>query len=360
MLWEGDRPRWAALRNVIPEVWRHRLRELQVALAFEHVCGPKAVDPGSNGVVVTCLVKNGAFYLEQFIAHYFSLGVSHICFLDNGSTDDTIDGARRHRNVTVYRCALPVSAHQPLLKKSLAQRAVRNGWCLDVDIDEFFDYPYSDTLELSAFVSYLNSRGYTAVLTQMLDMFSDQPLEFLSHPRGENLKEAHRFYDLSRVERTRYYEDALTVTHGKHNRVASDEASVYRGGIRMSMWGVSCLLTKHSLFRIGVGLRLFPHVHFVDGANLADVSCALLHYKFASNARDEATQNRTAFAAISGNYDRILQTIALQPSVRVKGHAAEEFQSSRDLLANGFLFASREYRAYARAGEAESNGSTGG
>ncbi len=335
------------LKSCIPEHWRQYVRERQVSRAFFHVRGPETIEAVANEAVVTCLVKNGQFYLDQFVEHYFGLGFKHIVFLDNGSTDNTIEHALKHRNVTVYRCVVPVGAHQRLLKKQLAQRAVPAGWCLDVDIDEFFDYPCSDVLPLSRFLDYLNGKGYGAVLTQMLDMFPDRPMSSLAHKRRESLKQDHCYYDLSEVTRIGYLEEPLTAAYGGKNTIAMADTAVYWGGIRKTILGIHCFLTKHSLFRTGDGLQLFPHVHYVNGARLADVSGVLLHYKFASNAADEAAQNQSAFAATRHNYNKVIGVITAQPDLRIRRETARTFRRAGDLIEHGFLFGSQEFRTYA-------------
>lgn len=337
------------LKTLIPEGWRQNLRDIQVGLSISHVSGPKSVAVATNQAVVSCVVKNGEFYLDQFVDHYLSLGFKHVYLLDNGSTDGTVERAGRHKHVSVYRCTMPVGGHQGLLKKQLADRAVSAGWCLDVDIDEFFDYPYSDTFPLNRFIEYLNRKHYDAVLTQMLDMFSDQPLSYLAANQRENFRQIHRYYDISQVTKTGYLGDALTVAHGPGNHVGSAGTSLHWGGIRKTVFGFKCLLTKHSLFRTGADLQLFPHVHYVNRARLADVSGLLLHYKFASNAREEAAQNKAAFPALSQGYDRILETIDSRPEFRIKGEKAVALGRASDLLDNGFLFASDDYRSSVRA-----------
>jgi Glycosyl transferase family 2 len=339
---------FGTIKTLIPENWKRHVRELQLLPAFHHLYGPRLIQPSANEAVVTCLVKNGMFYIDHFIDHYFGMGFKHICFLDNGSTDKTLERAKSYNNVTVYRCLWPVETYQGLLKKHLAERAVRAGWCLDVDIDEFFEYPHSDLLPLTHFLEYLNARGYTAVITQMLDMFSERPLSSLARQEEENLTRAYEYYDISQVIKTNYLEDPLANLNGHRNVVPGAEASIYRGGIRKSVWGINCLLTKHSLFRTGVGLQLFPHVHFVNGARLADVSCALRHYKFASNAKDEAMQNKAAFVDISHHYSAIIDKIEKSPDLRITSDTAQKLRSASDLLENGFLFASEDYRSYAR------------
>jgi hypothetical protein len=338
----------SALKTLVPEGLRRRLREAEVILSLAHLHGPKAVAPQPNEAVVTCLVKNGQFYVDQFIHHYLALGFKHICFLDNGSTDETVKRASAHERVTIFRSSLHVSGRQGLFKRMLAEKFVPKGWCLEVDIDEFFDYPYSDAVSLPQFLEYLNGHQYTAVLTQMLDMFSDRPLSALAQRENEDLGAVHRFYDLSGVTRVDYEQDPLTKAHGNRNQVSSTETALFWGGIRKTIYGIKCLLTKHSLFRTNAGIQLFPHVHYVNGASLADVSGVLLHYKFASNAMEEAAQNKSAYLANSDGYQRIIDIIQQRPDLRIRTERAREFRRASDLLAEGFLFASPVYRARAQ------------
>jgi hypothetical protein len=235
-----------------------------------------------------------------------------------------------------------------LFKKRLAEMTVRSGWCLDVDIDEYFDYPYSDTLTLSGFLEYLNARDYTAVLTQMLDMFSDRPLSALAEaPASENVKEVYRYYDLSQVRKVDYRSSDLTRRHAHLNKVPNGSVSLQFGGIRQVLFGINCLLSKHSLFRMNSCLELFPHVHFVNRARLADVACVLLHYKLVGNAYETALQNKDAFHGTSKGYNDLMTLIEEMPDRRIKSDTSVEFRSTADLVESGFLFASDAYVCHA-------------
>src|SRR5215218_3772710 len=57
----------------------------------EHVHGPEEVAYAEDELVVVCLVWNGRPYVKSFVKHYLSLGVKHLFFLDNGSTDSTVE-----------------------------------------------------------------------------------------------------------------------------------------------------------------------------------------------------------------------------------------------------------------------------
>src|SRR5713101_7839389 len=132
------------VRGAVPEKWKRGLREHILRLRINHIFGPRYVALAKNEAAVTCVVKNGEFYLDSFVEHYSKMGFRHIFFLDNGSIDNTISLARKHTNVTMYECGLPIDAYQRLFKKRLAEMAIPVGWCLDVDIDEYFDFPFSN------------------------------------------------------------------------------------------------------------------------------------------------------------------------------------------------------------------------
>src|SRR4028119_1076508 len=142
----------------------------------EHVHGPEEVTYAEDELVVVCLVWNGWPYVKSFVEHYASMGVKHLFFLDNGSTDGTVEALKGYENVTVLRTTLAYNRYKGSMKQYLIERFGRGRWCLCVDIDELFDYPYSDVVDLGSLLGYLNERSYTAVVAQMLDMFPEEPL----------------------------------------------------------------------------------------------------------------------------------------------------------------------------------------
>src|SRR5215203_6671877 len=138
---------------------------------IEHLHGPEEVDYEIDELVVLVLLRNGRPYIKPFIEHYFSLGVKHIVFLDNGSTAGTVDALQNYDNVTVLSTGVPYNRYNVAFKRYLVERFGRGRWTLSTDIDELFDYPYSDVVSLKALLRYLNEHSYTAVVTYMLDMF---------------------------------------------------------------------------------------------------------------------------------------------------------------------------------------------
>jgi len=336
------------LKRWVPEGWRRGVREGVLPFFVKHIRGPKWCRLESNEAAVTCLVRNGEFYLRSFIEHYTEMGFRHLFLLDNGSDDKTVEIAAAFENVTIYRCTLPVETYQASFKRHLAERTVRGGWCLDVDIDEFFDYPYSECFKVQRILEYLNSKGYTAVVTQMLDLFAEKPWSQLEHKREEDVKEVYGYYDLSEVRKEGYRASKLAALYGNQNRIGYESTALCFGGIRKTLYGIDPLLTKHSLFRPGRGLELFPHVHFVNRARLADISCLLRHYKLTSNAQETSRQNRAAFPSNGKGYGDLLSLVASQSDFQIKRATATKFGRAEELIDSGFLFMSDDYRAFTK------------
>src|SRR5215212_4246697 len=249
--------------------------------SIEHLHGPEEVPYGEDELVVVCLVRDGRPYVKTFVEHYRSLGAKHLFFLDNYSTDGTIEALKNYDNTTVLRSTLPYKGYRLAFKQYLIDRfGKRDRWCLYADIDELFDYPYSDVVGLDSFLGYLTENSYTAVAAQMLDMFPEEPLSGREgNLEDEPLKERLRFYDISNISRTSIKE--LHHLHNRNNMLESDEIEMFRDGIQTTIFGSKPLRTKFPLVFTDGRIKPFDRSsHWVDNANIADISCVLLHYKF--------------------------------------------------------------------------------
>lgn len=333
-------------KDIVPSSWKRKFYEYIASFSINHQHGKRTIQLSNSEAAVTCLVKNGEFYIESFIVHYQRMGFRHIFFLDNGSTDQTIPIAKKHKDVTIYTTTLPVGKFQAVLKKIMAIKMVSGGWCLDVDIDEYFDYPHSNIINLNKFLNYLNNHNYNSVLTQMLDMFSDKPLSYLKNKQNEDIKSVYRFYDLTQIKKINYYKDPIAMKYGKDNEITNSNIHLFYGGIRKSLYGIDCLLSKHSLFSRQEKIELFTHVHFLNSSKVADISCVLLHFKLTSNAYETSLQNKKSFSGTSYGYSDFIELLINQPYCRIKQNTSIEFQNVNQLITDNFLKISDNYKSY--------------
>src|SRR5919107_5819322 len=324
--------------------------------SIEHLYGPEQVPYAEDELVLVCLLRDGRPYIKSFVEHHTSIGVKHLFFLDNGSTDGTVEALKEYDNVTVLRTALPYKRYKGAMKQYLIERFGRGRWCLCVDIDELFDYPYSDVVGLGSLLRYLNERSYTAVAAQMLDMFPEEPLSGsgAGSPPDEPLKERHRFYDISNIRRKSIRGHPLF----RNNTLESDEIEGLRCGIRQSLFGFRANLTKFPLVFSDGRVKPFDgSTHWVDNARVADLTCVLFHYKLLDgHLHEQAAQavREEHHYDNSAEYKKYLQVLEGNPTLRIKQDTSKEIQSVNDLLENGFLIVSEDYVGWVNAEEEKS------
>lgn len=323
-------------REILELQIRPRLLERQVA----HVHGPDAVDYERNELITICVVRNGASYVRPFVEHYTRLGVAHMVFLDNGSTDGTTERLSAFPHTTVLRTSAPYAKYENAMKLYLARRFSSGRWNLCADIDEMFEYPLSSRLSLRQFLEYLNARAFTAVVAQLLDMFPSIAVASLTEPPAAALEEVHRFYDLSEIKKSDY----------TWSQASNPAIRMHWGGIRRAAFGTNNGLTKAALVMMDGRVEPFHEWHHAVGARIADISCVLRHYPFTSTfpakVRDAVAMRR--YGGPTGEeYDGYLAALETNPDLVLKGATAREFRGVDALVDEQFLVVSNEYRRWA-------------
>ncbi len=331
-----------AIHDLIKMVF-NRFRALKLHSNIHHVYGSDRIDYALDELIVICIVRNGQAYLRSFIRHYFKLGVKHIIFLDNGSSDDTIKIASSYNNVTVFRTDLPYSKYENLMKNYLAQRFSKGRWNLCADIDEFFDWPFSGIVTLDSLLRYLNAKKYSAVIAQMLDLFSELPLSQLrDNPDDDDITIKYKYYDISSVFKGDY----------QYSRLSNHEVKMHWGGIRSAVFGTSNGLTKAALVFVGRRVRLFKDWHHAVNAYVADFTCVLLHYPFTSsfyNKVKDAAATKRYGPVTSDEYDMYWKRLSQEPGLSLCIGTERRYVSVDSLLDDGFLVASPGYREWVSA-----------
>jgi glycosyltransferase involved in cell wall biosynthesis len=293
-------------------------------------------------LIALCVVRNGALHVASFLRHHQALGVKHIVLLDNGSTDATVELARSFQGVTILRTRRPYRTYETVLKRYLIRRFARGRWSLTVDIDELFDYPGSDRMGLDGLLTYLNRHAYTAVLAQMLDLFSDVPLDRLDSAPQDSLQERYRYYDTSAVERHPY----------RFGTPANPEIRAHAGGIRKTLFGTENGLTKACLVRLVPPLIPFVGFHQAANAAIADFTAVLLHYPFVASFREKVREAvRTDRYRVSAGEEYVKYWARLRDGddLRLLRPTARRYESPDRLLDEGFLVTSPAYRQWVEA-----------
>lgn len=219
--------------------------------------------PGA--VLAFAHVYNGMAYIDWFLDHYRALGVDHFFITDNKSDDGTRERLLREEDVSVFTCvgSFASSAFGIVWMNHQLQRFGVGHWCFHVDIDEGFVFPgYDRGRSLKDLLAYLDAKSYGTLAAVELDMYAER----FDEPAAAQFA-AHRFFD------TDY-------------RSATSEIPPYvliRGGVRRRMTGLALTMTKTPLVRVSPDFRYVECNHYTTHLRVADVTAALLHYKFVGN-----------------------------------------------------------------------------
>ncbi|HZY25563.1 MAG TPA: glycosyltransferase family 2 protein, partial [Bacteroidales bacterium] len=319
------------------------IRPTILSYSIKHLYGSKKISYELDELIVTCLVRNGELNIKSFIEHYFALGVKHIVFLNNGSTDDTVKIASSYDNVTILQTKCPYRKYETLMKKYLVNRFSRNRWNLFADIDELFDYPFSHALDLKSFLNYLNKNSYTAVVAQMLDLFSNQSLGNLRSTKYNDLKSVYIYYDLSDIHKDDY----------RYGELSNKQVKMHYGGIRKTLFGTNNGLTKVPLILVDKNTKLFVDYHHVKKSFIADLTCVLFHYPFTSRFCEKVTEavKTDRYALSAGHeYKKYWEGLQEDPDINIKSKskAACKLEELTDLIENGFLVVSPQYMQWVK------------
>src|SRR5829696_2345337 len=328
-----------------PELERAQKRAIHTSI--EHLYGPDSVDLRKDELIVLTQVRNSRPYVKPFVEHYRSLGAKHTVFLDNGSTDGTVEALKEYDNVTMLRTTLPYRTHNVAMKQYLIERFGRQRWSLLVDIDELFDYPFSDVVDLKALLRYLSSNGYTAMVAHMLDMFPAEPLSEAAGDDNVSLKELHRFYDLANIY-SFDYQDA----EGVDNVVSNEAIEILQGGVQNRLFKLHPILIKHPLVFYDGQLRPVDlSEHWAGNARVADISGVLLHYKLSKSLYDlvrrEAVEQR--YVNRHGKYQKYLRVLDASPELLIRNDTSRELESVNDLIGTQLANISEEYIRYVQS-----------
>lgn len=228
--------------------------------------------PGA--VLLFAVVFNGSDYIDWFLEHYRTLGVDHFFITDNGSTDGTAEKLLREPDVSVFfnSGSFAGSGFGVHWTNHLLQRFGVNHWCFHMDIDEGFVFPGQDQgRSLKDLLSYFDKRGFSSVRSFELDMY---PETFDGGAAADPFVASCYFdseYFTMRSEIPPY--------------------EIIQGGVRQRMTGLAMMMHKSPLVRMAPDVRYIECNHNTTHLPVADVSTAILHYKFIGDMKrkiDEA------------------------------------------------------------------------
>lgn len=317
---------------------RRKARAARNRRSIRHLHGPKGPGDDPREVVVVALVRDGMFYLEEFLAHYRALGAGLFVFCDNGSADGTLDRLRAEPDTVILQSLEPWGHMESDFRRHAAERYAAGRWCLYADMDEMLDFEGAAEMGLRGLTARLEARGHTALVAQMLDLFPDRPLrEVASLPYSDVLAQFVH-YEPDYLLRQAYHDPAIDFSYFlQANEVTNPAIKVFSGGVRARVFGEMCCLTKHPLVHVVGDVVPGVHPHCATNVRCADFTAVIRHYKFANDpaARDADVARRQAI--LHGDDHKRLSVFDATPDLTLHTADCRRLLGLDQLYDEGFL-----------------------
>lgn len=176
----------------------------------------------ANDILLFCTMRNEKVRLPYFLSYYRELGVNHFFFVDNDSTDGTLDYLRGQSDVSIWSTSgsYKNSTFGVDWVNWLARKYAHGHWSLVVDPDEFFVYPFCDTRPLRALTDWLDNSAIRSFSAMLLDMYPKGRVNEQSYVEGENPLEIASWFDSGNYTISRNWQYGnLWIQGGPRSRV---------------------------------------------------------------------------------------------------------------------------------------------
>lgn len=284
--------------------------------------------PDAWNPIVVAVVKNELDRLADFLRHYRSGGIERFVFVDNESTDGTLEFLSVQSDVDVYERK---GEFNWMLKQGWINKVIEtygyDRWYIYADADEHVVFDGFGSRTFRDVTTLMERRDVRRVRGLLVDMYAAGPILESKYTRHERLAEAYPYFD--RFDHVHYreaeYEQIISVKGGARMRVFGSADREFRAE-----------LTKYPLFRILPGEYMVnPHHIWPYDPNFdSDRYLGILHYKYLPDFSE-----RMVKAIAVGNYwddsfeYRCYQQILKeQPRLSLMGKPSTAFSDVTDLL----------------------------
>lgn len=177
------RKRWRlrALRKR-RELTPHRLRTSQIK---------------PDALLAFVTLRNELPRLPYFFSYYRNLGITHFLIVDNGSTDGSTDYLASQPDVSLWRTDASYKRSRFGMDwlNWLLRVYGHDHWCLTVDPDELFVFPFCDTRPLRALTDWLDASSIRSFGTLLLDLYPQVSFDKATYTPGQDPLEVVTWFD---------------------------------------------------------------------------------------------------------------------------------------------------------------------
>lgn len=299
-----------------------------VQLTSLRQCGRPLPDRWSP--IVISVVKNEFDRLFDFLRHHRAAGIERFVFVDNGSTDGTVEFLASQPDVDLYA---RIGRFDWMLKQGWINKVVSlygyERWYIYLDADEQLVFDSIGHHTFSDLTRLMERRGVFRVRGFLIDMYSDGPLLESSYEAHGRLVDSYPYFDLDSYKEEKYKE-IISVKGGPRPRVFGVSEPKFRPE-----------MTKYPLFKINPGeFMANPHHIWPYDDNFASERLiGVLHFKFLPAIVDRI---RKAIAEEnywdgSFEYKCYLKTLEQDKGISLLYPSSARYEGAADLVAKGMI-----------------------
>ncbi len=326
-------------------------------------------------------VRNEMARLPYFLDYYRELGVNRFLFIDNNSDDGTTTYLLRQPDCHVFHTTDSYRESRFALRwiNRLLDMYGTGHWCVVADADELLVYPRCEQVNLRQLCAYLDRFGYEGLFTFLLDMYHPTDMAEAVCVPGKAFTEICPMFDRDYCFVRRSVIDMMRlpgrpppfpeteVIGGPRARIFYPEQNTPRvfPRIKARLIGrvlgllaqchlldpdrvphMSGILFKVPLVKWRKGCAYYSSTHILTPVKLADVTGALLHFKFFSDFYQKAVVETARGEHEGGGrqyrrYAKMMEQNGGKLSLCYEG--SERYTGSDTLLAHKLMTSSPSY-----------------
>jgi hypothetical protein len=291
-------------------------------------------------------VHNEMVRLPFFLDYYRKLGVDWFFVMDNCSSDGTREFVLEQPDCHCFHTEgshFALNVDPPRWTNALLNVFGDDRWCLSMDADELFVYPHCESVPLDRLCEYLGGIGRQAVTAAMVDMYSDGPLRNPSYRQGENFLAGAPYFD----SRPAGFRANFGGFPPRQMFGGVRERAFWKGPIAHTR--PPCL-TKVPLVKWRKGMAYRVAQHTISEVGLAEISGALLHFKFLSGFEEKTEKSVTENAGVpeKGLQEREAYLAALRrdPDMSLMYELSVRYENSGQLVRLGWMESTPDYERF--------------
>jgi len=291
-----------------------------------------------DDILLFVTMRNERIRLPYFLKFYRDLGVNHFVFVDNDSDDGSLQALLGQDDISIWYTSASYKRARFGVDwlNFLQMRYGHQHWCLVVDVDEFFIYPFCDTRPIRALTDWLDASSIRTFGAMMLDMYPKGSLKDEIYEAGRDPFEIASWFDSGNymISRNEQYGN-LWIQGGPRARTFfanNPERSPALNKIPLVKWDRSYVYVSSTHMLLPRGLN---YVYDEWGGEKA--SGCLLHAKFLNTfvAKSEEELTRKQHFASSQEYQAYYNRVKDNPELWCKW--SEKYINWRQLEILGLM-----------------------